>query len=87
LSEKRLLCYDVNAGYAGRKEGEMKKALAAWNKVCPGCNIARKYPESFIGKKVRDHWEKGCISHDAYVELYGVDEPSPKRKAEKTADK
>ena len=58
----------------------MKKALAAWNKVCPGCNIARKYPESLIGKKVRGHWEKGCVSHDAYVEVYGVDEPSPKNK-------
>ena len=64
----------------------MKKALATWSKVCPGCNIARKYPESFVGKKVRDHWEKGCISHDAYVEIYGADEPSPKRKAEKPAD-
>ena len=67
-------------------EGKMKKALAAWNKVCPGCNVARKYPESYVGKKVRNHWEKGCISHDAYVEVYGVDEPSPKRKSDtKTA--
>jgi len=46
---------------------EMKKVLAGWSKVCPGCNIGRKYPDSFIGKKVRDHWEKGCSSHDAYV--------------------
>ena len=56
----------------------MKKILAAWSKICPGCNIGRKYPESFIGKKVRKHWEKGCISHDAYVEVYGSDEPLPK---------
>ena len=46
---------------------EMKKVLAGWSKVCPGCNIGRKYPDSFIGKKVRDHWGKGCSSHDAYV--------------------
>ena len=37
----------------------MKKVLAGWNKICPGCNIGRKYPDSFIGKKVRTHWEKG----------------------------
>jgi hypothetical protein len=56
---------------------EMKKVLAGWSKICPGCNIGRKYPDSFIGKKVRSHWEKGCISHNAYVEVYGADEPSP----------
>ena len=50
---------------------EMKKVLAGWSKICPGCNIGRKYPDSLIGKKVRDHWEKGCISHNAYVEVYG----------------
>lgn len=64
----------------------MKKVLAAWNKVCPGCNIARKYPESLIGKTVRNHWEKGCISHDAYVEVYGANEPSPKNKSAAPAD-
>jgi len=60
-------------------EMETKKLLAGWNKICPGCNIGRKYPDSFIGKKVRAHWEKGCIAHDAYVEVYGSDEPSPKK--------
>jgi hypothetical protein len=55
---------------------EMKKVLAGWSKICPGCNIGRKYPDSFIGKKVRDHWEKGCSSHDAYVEVYGSNEHS-----------
>ena len=58
---------------------EMKTLLAGWSNICPGCNIARKYPESFIGKKVRDHWKKGCLSHDAYVEVYGSDEPSPNK--------
>ena len=37
---------------------EMKKVLAGWSKICPGCNIGRKYPDSLIGKKVRNHWEK-----------------------------
>lgn len=66
---------------------EPKKILAAWGKVCPGCNIARKYPDSFVGKKVRAHWERGCISHDAYVEVYDADEPSPKRSKEKSPEK
>lgn len=37
---------------------EMKKVLAGWSKICPGCNIGLKYPDSFIGKKVRNHWKK-----------------------------
>ena len=61
---------------------DIKTILAGWNKVCPGCNLARRYPESFIGKTVRNHWERGCPSHDAYVEIYGVDEPCPKNKKE-----
>jgi hypothetical protein len=69
---------------AHRKEAimEMKKVLAGWSKICPSCNIGRKYPDSFIGKKVRDHWEKGCISHNAYVEVYRSDEPSPTKSKE-----
>ncbi len=66
---------------------EMKKVLAGWGKICPGCNIGRKYPDSFIGKKVRNHWEKGCISHNAYVQVYGSDEHSPKDNREKSNDK
>lgn len=57
-----------------------KRMLASWNRVCPGCTLARKYPDSFIGKKVRAHWESGCPSHKAYVELYekkGVKNASP----------
>jgi len=74
---------------SGKKETKMsiKKVLAGWNKICPGCNIGRKYPDSFIGKKVRKHWEKGCISHNAYVEVYGSDEPAPKGIREKSNDK
>lgn len=46
-----------------------KKAMAYWSVVCPGCNIGRKYPNSFIGKKVVQHWEKGCPVNEAYMEL------------------
>ena len=58
---------------------DSKKLMAAWNKICPGCNVARKYPDSFIGKKVRAHWEQGCPCHEAYIEVYGADEPSPRK--------
>lgn len=58
---------------------EMKKVLAGWSNICPGCNIARKYPDSFIGKKVRNHWKNGCIAHNAFVEVYRSDEPSPNK--------
>jgi hypothetical protein len=61
---------------------EKKKLLAGWNKICPGCNIGRKYPDSFLGKMVRKHWEKGCASHEAYLEIYGGDEPSGKKTTE-----
>ena len=82
-------CAIVYMDNAYKKEAimEMKKVLAGWNKICPGCNIGRKYPDSFIGKKVRKHWEKGCASHNAYVEIYGSDEPSPKDIREKSVDK
>jgi hypothetical protein len=48
----------------------MKKAMAFWGTVCPGCNIGRKYPNSFIGKRVVEHWEKGCPVHEAYKEVF-----------------
>jgi hypothetical protein len=63
----------------------LKKVLAGWNKICPGCNIGRKYPDSFIGKMVRNHWERVCISHNANVEVYGSDELSPKKGKDKSA--
>jgi hypothetical protein len=65
---------------------EMKKVLAGWSKICPGCNIGRKYPDSLIGKKVRNHWEKGCTAYNAYVEVYGRDENSLKKHQEKSDD-
>jgi hypothetical protein len=36
---------------------------------------------------VRNHWEKGCPSHNAYVEVYGSEESSPKKDNEKSDDK
>jgi hypothetical protein len=68
-------------------EMELKTLLAGWSNICPGCNIARNFPESFIGKKVRDHWKKGCLSHNAYVEVYGSDEPSPNKSKKASASK
>jgi hypothetical protein len=56
------------------RRGEMfvikKKALAYWGAVCPGCNIGRKYPESFIGKRIVEHWKQGCPLHEAYKEVF-----------------
>jgi len=34
----------------------LKKLMAYGNLVCPFCTIGRKFPNSFIGKKVRRHW-------------------------------
>ena len=50
---------------------DKKKALAYWGAVCPGCNIGRKYPNSFIGKQIVKHWEKGCPVHEAHKEVFG----------------
>ena len=66
---------------------EMKTVMAGWSKICPGCNIGRKYPDSFIGKKVRDHWEKGCATHDAYIEVYGSEELSFNKSKETSGGK
>lgn len=52
----------------------MKKAMAYWGAVCPGCNIGRKYPDSFLGKRVVAHWKKGCAVNEAYEELFGKKE-------------
>jgi len=57
-----------------------KKAMAFWGAVCPGCNIARKYPNSFIGKRVVEHWEKGCPVHEAHKEIFGGKEKVSKDK-------
>ena len=49
----------------------MKKAMAYWGAVCPGCNIGRIFPNSFIGKRVVEHWERGCPVYEAYMEVFG----------------
>jgi hypothetical protein len=58
-----------------------KKAMAYWGVVCPGCNMGRKYPDSFIGKRVVEHWKQGCPVREAYVEVFGAKEE--KKKSEK----
>jgi len=59
-----------------------KKLLAYWSAVCPGCNIGRKFPGSSIGKRVVQHWEKGCPANIAYKETFGEkeEEGKPKKK-------
>ncbi len=47
-----------------------KRLLATWGAICPFCNVARKYPNSSIGKKVRKHWEGGCLVNEAYNEVF-----------------
>jgi len=56
----------------------MKKAMAYWSAVCPGCNIGRKYPDSYIGKRIVKHWEKGCPVNEAYNEVFGKKEEKSK---------
>ena len=57
----------------------MKKAMAYWGAFCPGCNIGRKYPDSFIGKRVVKHWKKGCSVNQAYKEVFGKTEENNKK--------
>ena len=47
-----------------------KRLLATWGAICPFCKVARKYPNSSIGKKVRKHWEEGCLVNEAYNEVF-----------------
>ena len=56
-----------------------KKIMAYWGAVCPGCTIARTYPDSFIGKKVIAHWKQGCPVHEAYLEFFGKIDKDTKR--------
>jgi hypothetical protein len=61
-----------------------KKAMAYWSVVCPGCNMGRKYPNSFIGKRVVEHWEKGCPA--AYMEEFGEKEEKKQKNSEKVKE-
>ena len=65
--------------------GISAEALFQATSKLPRVEIAR--PESFIGKRVRKHWQKGCISHNAFVEVYGSDEPSPIKIRQQTNSK
>ena len=60
-----------------------KKALAYWGVVCPGCNMGRRFPNSFIGKKVVAHWEQGCPVREAYKEVFGQKEVEKNKNNEK----
>ena len=60
-----------------------KKAMAYWSVVCPGCNMGRKFPNSFIGKRIVEHWEKGCAVREAYEEVFGKKEEERNNNNEK----
>ena len=61
------------------KQRSYVSSTLKWGAVCPGCNIGRKYPNSFIGKRVVEHWEKGCTVHEAHKEIFrGKDKVSKK---------
>ena len=57
----------------------VKKTMAYWNSICPVCNYARKKPDSYLGQRVRQHWEKGCVVHKAYEEIYGPEKTTEKK--------
>ncbi len=61
-----------------------KKAMAYWSAVCPGCNMGRKYPDSFIGKKVVAHCEKGCPVREAYLEVFGEKKDESQENSDQT---
>jgi hypothetical protein len=48
--------------------------------------MGRKYPNSFIGKRVVEHWEKGCPAREAYMEVFGVKEEKNKKNSEKVKE-
>ena len=47
-----------------------KKTLAMLCKICPFCNIARRFPASKFAKAMVKA-EKNCPACNAYRELYG----------------
>ena len=63
-----------------------KKAMAYWGVICPGCNMGRKYPNSFIGKRVVQHWEEGCPVREAYEEVFGEKEEKGKQNGEEVSE-
>jgi len=48
----------------------LKKMLAFVSMICPGCNIARRFPDSKFAK-IKQKIEKKCPCCKAYEEIYG----------------
>lgn len=48
----------------------LKKALAFVSLICPGCNIARRFPESKFARMMQKHREK-CPACRAYQDIFG----------------
>ena len=65
---------------------EIKKALAGWSNICPGCNIGRKYPrflyrqesEEITGRKVASHITPmlRCTAVTAFTEQKAREPPT-----------
>jgi hypothetical protein len=48
----------------------LKKILAFVSVICPGCNIARRFPESKFAK-IKQRIGKICPACKAYEEIFG----------------
>jgi hypothetical protein len=48
----------------------LKKVLAFVSMICPGCNIARRFPESKFAK-IKQRIGKRCPACKAYQEVFG----------------
>ncbi len=66
---------------------EMKKVLAGWSKDLPRLQRRAQISGFIYRQESERSLEKGCMSHDAYVEVYGSEESSPKKDNEKSDDK
>jgi len=51
----------------------LKKILAFVSMICPGCNIARRFPESKFAK-IKQKIGKICPACKAYQEIFGKKE-------------
>ncbi len=68
--------YKTETATHTRNENDFfKRMRASICKHCPACNIARKSPESMIGKVLHHPFHsKNCPMWKAYEEVYHADE-------------
>lgn len=56
----------------------LKKALAFMSLICPGCNIARRFPNSKFAQ-IKQKIGKKCPACRAYQEIFGEKEEKDER--------